>query len=213
MGEKRQRHRLDRLYPFLRWVDSDGGYSNDSSYWGLRYLLDQSSSYHYQQQLSPDAHRGGVPLSAEPEGIHRLRDFNNSITLASGWAYETLFAKHDVYYSDALVLKHTLGRTLHPSAHGKQLPAEFSVIRRGDRGIHRELGWRPRPPPARSRRSLRRRLDPDGDGLTNSQEFLAGTDPDNRDTDGDGFADGYEFLTLGTSPFAADNRRRQHLRL
>ncbi|MBZ0159098.1 MAG: hypothetical protein K8G79_02970, partial [bacterium] len=32
--------------------------------------------------------------------------------------------------------------------------------------------------------------DPDGDGLTNLQEFQASTDPHNRDTDGDGIIDG-----------------------
>src|SRR5690606_26530366 len=33
-------------------------------------------------------------------------------------------------------------------------------------------------------------LDPDDDGLTNLQEYLAGTDPNNPDTDGDGLPDG-----------------------
>ncbi len=34
--------------------------------------------------------------------------------------------------------------------------------------------------------------DPDGDGLTNKEEYDNGTDPHNRDTDGDGFEDGWE---------------------
>ena len=35
-------------------------------------------------------------------------------------------------------------------------------------------------------------LDPDGDGLTNRQEFLAATSPSSPDTDGDGIPDGWE---------------------
>lgn len=41
--------------------------------------------------------------------------------------------------------------------------------------------------------------DHDGDGLTNNQEALLGTDPLNPDTDGDGATDGEEF-TAGTDP-------------
>lgn len=42
--------------------------------------------------------------------------------------------------------------------------------------------------------------DPDGDGLTNLQEFQNGTDPHNPDTDGDGLTDGQEVLIYHTSP-------------
>src|SRR5216683_3821885 len=41
--------------------------------------------------------------------------------------------------------------------------------------------------------------DPDGDGLTNLQEYLLGTDPHNPDTDGDGIPDGVE-VANGTDP-------------
>ena len=41
--------------------------------------------------------------------------------------------------------------------------------------------------------------DPDGDGVNNAQEQLAGTDPRNADTDADGLPDGYE-LAQGLDP-------------
>lgn len=41
--------------------------------------------------------------------------------------------------------------------------------------------------------------DPDGDGLTNAQEIMLGTDPLNADTDGDGYQDGLE-VALGSDP-------------
>ncbi|HMP89555.1 MAG TPA: S8 family serine peptidase [Kiritimatiellia bacterium] len=46
--------------------------------------------------------------------------------------------------------------------------------------------------------------DPDGDGLTNLQEFQNGTDPFNADSDGDGLSDGDEVNIHGTSPVLAD---------
>jgi hypothetical protein len=46
--------------------------------------------------------------------------------------------------------------------------------------------------------------DPDGDGLTNLQEYQHGTSLTNADTDGDGLSDGAEVNTYGTNPLAAD---------
>jgi hypothetical protein len=42
--------------------------------------------------------------------------------------------------------------------------------------------------------------DPDGDGLTNLQEYQNGTDPNSADTDGDGVSDYTELNTTHTSP-------------
>ena len=46
---------------------------------------------------------------------------------------------------------------------------------------------------------LMRHRDPDYDGLTNLEEYLKGTDPNNKDTDGDGANDGSE-VAAGTDP-------------
>ncbi len=48
------------------------------------------------------------------------------------------------------------------------------------------------------------RGDFDGDGLSNREEYLLGTDPANSDTDGDGISDGEEVNTLGSNPLVAN---------
>ena len=45
----------------------------------------------------------------------------------------------------------------------------------------------------------------DSDGLTNLDEFLNGTEPDNPDTDGDGLTDGEEVNNYGTDPTSTDS--------
>ncbi|MDX9720012.1 MAG: hypothetical protein RBU37_04630 [Myxococcota bacterium] len=45
--------------------------------------------------------------------------------------------------------------------------------------------------------------DPDGDGLSNQFEAIAGTDPNNPDSDGDGMLDGVEWL-VGSDPLLGD---------
>ena len=47
--------------------------------------------------------------------------------------------------------------------------------------------------------------DADGDGLTNLQEFLNGTDPTNPDTDGDGVVDGLDAYPADATKWAAFN--------
>ncbi|HAL50132.1 MAG: Gram positive anchor [Candidatus Uhrbacteria bacterium GW2011_GWD2_41_121] len=47
-------------------------------------------------------------------------------------------------------------------------------------------------------------LDTDGDGLTDAQEAIAGTDLENVDTDADGLGDREEVQVYGTDPFSAD---------
>lgn len=46
--------------------------------------------------------------------------------------------------------------------------------------------------------------DPDRDGLTNMEEYLLGTNPNNRDTDGDGISDYDEIHTYHTNPLVPD---------
>ena len=48
-------------------------------------------------------------------------------------------------------------------------------------------------------------MDSDNDGLTNSQELLAGADPNKPDSDGDGLLDGIEVYTWHTNPLKPDS--------
>lgn len=48
-------------------------------------------------------------------------------------------------------------------------------------------------------------LDSDSDGLTNLEEYQAGSDPRASDTDSDGLSDGQEVKEFGTSPVASDS--------
>ncbi|NBC40581.1 OmpA family protein [Corallococcus exiguus] len=48
-------------------------------------------------------------------------------------------------------------------------------------------------------------VDSDNDGLTDAEEILAGTDPNNPDTDGDGIPDGIEVKVGGTDPLDSDS--------
>jgi uncharacterized repeat protein (TIGR02543 family) len=47
-------------------------------------------------------------------------------------------------------------------------------------------------------------LDPDGDGLSNLQEYLHGANPGLKDTDSDGWSDYHEIFTSRTKPYLAD---------
>ncbi|WP_434299375.1 adventurous gliding motility protein AgmC [Corallococcus exiguus] len=48
-------------------------------------------------------------------------------------------------------------------------------------------------------------VDSDNDGLTDEEEILVGTDPNNPDTDGDGIPDGIEVKVGGTDPLDSDS--------
>ncbi len=52
-------------------------------------------------------------------------------------------------------------------------------------------------------------MDPDGDGLTNAEEAILGTDPEKNDTDGDTLLDGEEVRRYSTDPLDGDSDRDQ----
>lgn len=52
----------------------------------------------------------------------------------------------------------------------------------------------------RASASLTTKIDTDGDGLSDYEEYLLDTDPTISDSDGDGFSDYYEVAVIGTSP-------------
>ncbi len=63
-----------------------------------------------------------------------------------------------------------------------------------------EPGVAPVTEPPTAGGSMVTQEDADGDGLTNSQESLLGSDPDVADTDGDGFGDADEIIVFHTDP-------------
>lgn len=88
-------------------------------------------------------------------------------------------------------------------ASGSLLEADsvvFSVVNTA-KGVQTSPNQVILPSLTRKTRQLRpeHSVDTDGDGLTDEEEIIVGTDPLNPDTDGDGFPDGLE-LALGSNP-------------
>ena len=80
----------------------------------------------------------------------------------------------------------------------------FSVQNTTTSGLQQSSKPAPKPTTkmAGNTGSIPKSIDSDGDGLSDDQELLLGTDPLNPDTDGDGYPDGLE-VALGSNPLDA----------